>query len=94
MLVAAFPEGVTLKTNLDHERFALYCLILVKLSRYSVQWETGHHDSIHDCAVYAAMLEAVDGTAGEHGQRGNQRHNSPAPKTHWKKIVARILGKD
>lgn len=58
MLQAAFPKGIELITNEDHERFALFNLILVKLSRYAVAWETGgHKDSIHDVIVYAAMLE-------------------------------------
>jgi hypothetical protein len=58
MLAASFPRGLKLESTHDHERFALFSLILVKLSRYAVAWENGgHKDSIHDVIVYAAMLE-------------------------------------
>jgi hypothetical protein len=58
MMQGAFPSGLTLATPLDHERFALFNLIMVKLSRYAVAWDKGgHKDSIHDVIVYAAMLE-------------------------------------
>lgn len=72
MLRAAFPKGITLVTALDHERFALFVLIMVKLSRYAVQWEDGHKDSIHDAVVYCAMLEAIDDYRNQHGQRRDQ----------------------
>lgn len=58
---ALFPDGVTLKTSNDHDRFHILSLIMVKLSRYCVNWEKGGHpDSIHDAAVYCAMLEDID----------------------------------
>ena len=60
MLAAAFPDGLKLTTIQDHERFIIFNLIMVKLSRYAVNWPTGHRDSIHDTAVYAAILEAID----------------------------------
>jgi hypothetical protein len=59
-LAALFPEGLDLKSIDDHNRFQIFNLILVKLSRYAVNWKTGHQDSIHDVAVYAAILEAID----------------------------------
>jgi len=59
---ALFPNGVTLKTKEDHDRFHLFSLIVVKLSRYAVSIEAGkpHRDSIHDAGVYCAMVESVD----------------------------------
>ncbi len=59
-LAAMFPQGVTLKTADDHNRFQIFNLIFVKLSRYAVQWHSGHKDSIHDAAVYSAILEDID----------------------------------
>lgn len=61
-LQAMFPNGITLKTQEDHERMQIFSLIFVKLSRYAVQWDQGfrHKDSIHDTSVYAALLEAID----------------------------------
>lgn len=64
-LAALFPNGIELKTVDDHNRFQIFNLIIVKLSRYTVNWnEGGHADSIHDAAVYCAMLEAIDAAAG------------------------------
>lgn len=59
-LAAMFPNGILLKTAHDHDRFQIFNLILVKLSRYAVQWLEGHQDSIHDAMVYAALLESID----------------------------------
>lgn len=61
-LMALFgEEAVTLASPKDHERFHILMLIVVKLTRYTANWEHGgHKDSIHDAAVYAAMLEAID----------------------------------
>jgi hypothetical protein len=52
-----FPNGITLRTAEEHERFHLLYMIIVKLTRFAVS-EMTHVDSIHDTAVYAAMLEA------------------------------------
>ena len=61
MLDALFPDGLSLKTAHDHERMHIFMLIIVKLSRYCVNWDDGgHKDSIHDAAVYCAMLEEID----------------------------------
>ena len=61
-LMALFGgEPITLSSEKDHERFHILMLIVVKLTRYTVNWDQGgHKDSIHDAAVYAAMLEAID----------------------------------
>lgn len=60
-MAALFPEGVKLETEEDHNRFHIFALIVVKLSRYCVNWDKGgHQDSIHDAAVYCAMLEDID----------------------------------
>ena len=60
-LDALFPNGLLLKTPEDHMRYHIFTWIVGKLSRYAVNWETGHQDSIHDAVVYCAMLEAFDG---------------------------------
>jgi hypothetical protein len=82
MLAAAFPEGIDLKTPEDHARFALLSLVLVKLTRYTVQWESGHADSINDAIVYLAMLGARDAnrSGSEHGSRGDPRPVRQAAK--------------
>jgi len=61
MLVAMFPDGITLKTAEDFIRFELFMLKVVKCSRYAENFSKGGHmDSVHDDMVYSAMLEYVD----------------------------------
>lgn len=57
-MVAMFPQGVHLKTEEDFNRWHLFELMVVKLTRFA---NTGlvHQDSIHDAAVYAAMVESL-----------------------------------
>lgn len=63
MLRAMFPNG--LPDNLAfEEHFHLLELILVKLTRFGQSGAT-HVDSIHDVAVYAAMIEAILKEKGE-----------------------------
>ena len=52
-----FPNGVPSDLVAD-DRWHLFELVLVKLSRFAIS-ELNHADSIHDAAVYAAMLEAI-----------------------------------
>lgn len=57
MVAALFPDGVPQHLIVDH-RWHLFELILVKLSRFATS-ELTHVDSIHDAAVYAAIIESV-----------------------------------
>jgi hypothetical protein len=82
MLAALFPDGIELTTSEDHARFVLLSLVLVKLTRYAVQWPDAHNDSIDDAIVYLAMLGARDANNrnnGEHGQREDMRPGAAAP---------------
>lgn len=74
MTKALFPNGVKLLSSDDHDRFHILSLIMVKLSRYAVSWDRGemHKDSVHDAAVYCAMLEAIDDGIKER-ENGNNR---------------------
>ena len=60
IMEALFPQGMDLKTQEDHNRYHLLVLIVVKLTRYSAQWMSGHPDSMNDVMVYAAMIQALD----------------------------------
>jgi hypothetical protein len=53
-----YPNGLTLRSADDFSRFELFTFILVKLSRFSNSGLT-HKDSVHDAAVYCAMLEVL-----------------------------------
>lgn len=57
---ALFPNGVSLVTEEDHNRWHLLELIIVKLTRYTANWKTGHNESMDDLIVYGAMLAALD----------------------------------
>lgn len=60
-MAAMFPDGLTLKGHDDFTRFYFLILQQVKLSRYVTNFHKGGHaDSVHDMAVYAALLEAYD----------------------------------
>jgi hypothetical protein len=81
-LAALFPDGIELTTSEDHARFVLLSLVLVKLTRYAVQWPDAHIDSIDDAIVYLAMLGARDAynrNNSEHGQREDMRPGAAAP---------------
>ena len=56
LVCALFPEGVP-PDMVWRAEWHLFELMLVKLSRFAVSGLT-HIDSIHDAAVYAAMVEA------------------------------------
>lgn len=57
VLAALFPDGITLKTADDHNRYHLFLMIMVKVTRLAVT-NISHVDSVHDLAVYGAMLES------------------------------------
>lgn len=61
VMLALFPDGVKLETAYDHYRMQIFNLIIVKLTRYAINWqEGGHQDSLEDMAVYTAMLMQID----------------------------------
>lgn len=63
LMVALFPKGITLVTEEDHNKFHLYMLKVVKMSRYAINYDQGHVDSADDEIVYAAMVAALDDEA-------------------------------
>lgn len=66
MMRTLFPRGVPPEV-LHSDQFHLFELMLVKLSRFAVS-NLQHTDSIHDAAVYGAMIEAI-----LHEQNSNHR---------------------
>lgn len=57
MVAVLFPDGVSSEL-VGSDQWHLFELILVKLSRFAVSQLT-HKDSIHDAAVYSAMIEMI-----------------------------------
>lgn len=64
VMMKLFPKGIELRSAGDFNRWHLLELIVVKLTRFANSSLT-HIDSIHDTAVYAAMLEAALQEAAE-----------------------------
>ena len=60
VMTALFPEGVSLSTIEDYNRFGIVNMLVAKLTRYCQGWPKSHQDSIHDMGVYAFMLESLD----------------------------------
>lgn len=60
VMAALFPDGLTIKTANDWNRLHIFLLGVVKDTRYVINWETGHPDSVGDATVYKAMLDMID----------------------------------
>ncbi len=62
IMKALFPDGPpALETVQDYNRWHLFELAIVKLSRYAVTYnEGGHEDSLDDLIVYMAMVAQCD----------------------------------
>jgi len=58
VMTSLFPNGVVLKTEEDYNIWHLFELLVVKITRFANS-ELKHQDSIHDTAVYAAMIEGM-----------------------------------
>ena len=58
VMIAMFPSGVQLRTAEDFNTWHLFELMIVKLTRFA-NTDLTHKDSIHDAAVYAAMVESL-----------------------------------
>jgi len=60
-MAALFPEGRPgLKTEEDYNRWHIFELIIVKLTRYVVNFDEGHPDSLLDMIPYLGILGALD----------------------------------
>jgi hypothetical protein len=66
IMAALFPNGVTLKNDADFQRWHLFELMIVKVTRF-VNGNLEHRDSIRDIAVYAAIIESLI----PEGEKGN-----------------------
>lgn len=62
VMVAFFPDGITLATKDEWAEFGIFFQIVSKITRNSevlIKDKTSHKDSIHDIGVYAFMLEEM-----------------------------------
>lgn len=58
VMAALYPDGVTLKTKDEHNRFHLFLMMQIKMTRL-VNMDLNHQDSCHDIGVYSAMLKSL-----------------------------------
>ena len=58
VMKSLFPDGVDLRSVEDYNKWHLFELIVVKMTRFANSSLT-HQDSIHDMSVYGAMLESI-----------------------------------
>lgn len=58
VMAAMFPDGVQLRTAEEYNVWHLFELMVVKMTRFANSG-LSHEDSIHDLAVYAAMVESL-----------------------------------
>jgi len=58
ILAVMFPEGITLKTPEDHNKWHLFLLTMVKATRLA-NTNLKHEDSGLDMAVYASMFAGM-----------------------------------
>lgn len=66
LMVAYFPDGITLKTEDDFSRFGILNMILSKTNRYAANFKKGgHKDSLSDISVYSQMLSELDDISKE-----------------------------
>jgi len=56
-----FPQGITLSSESDFNRFGIFVQVVSKITRYSENFNRGgHDDSLDDAAVYVMMLKELD----------------------------------
>jgi hypothetical protein len=66
VMINLHPNGIELKTDEDFTLFHLWELVIVKLTRFANSG-LSHIDSIHDAAVYCAMIQEILEEEGKPG---------------------------
>ena len=72
VMAVLFPEGIQLQRAEDYDIWHLFELKIVKLTRFAISGRT-HIDSIHDDAVYSAMIEALLREKSGHARRAKKK---------------------
>jgi hypothetical protein len=61
IMAGMFPEGLTLTTVEDFNRFTIFVQAFAKFTRYAKAIKTGGHaDSLDDISVYCQMMREYD----------------------------------
>lgn len=74
VMAEIFPNGITLNTAEDFNRFGIFVQKVSKLTRYASQYENGgHDDSLLDDSVYSIMLLELDDLANQKSKKVGKR---------------------
>lgn len=65
IMAALFPNGITLNSVEDFNRFGVFNMMVSKVFRCSANFKAGHVDSMLDLSVYSAMLLELYGPDGK-----------------------------
>jgi len=61
VMLGMFPHGLELKSEDDFNRFSMFLISVVKMTRYGQMFKKGgHDDSLDDSSVYLQMLAKMD----------------------------------
>jgi hypothetical protein len=59
-MIGMFPNGITLKTVDDFNRFGVFIQTVSKITRYAHGWKVHHPDTMNDTTVYSQMQRELD----------------------------------
>lgn len=62
LMITIFPDGITLNTAEDFERFYLFTMIANKMNRYAshLSMKTDGQDTTRDIGIYSFMLKEIE----------------------------------
>lgn len=58
VMESLYPDGLLLKGAVNFDKWLMLAMIIIKITRL-VNTNLEHTDSMHDIAVYSAMMEAL-----------------------------------
>jgi len=97
VMKALFPDGApALIDPEDYDRWHIFELIIVKLTRYTNNWADPHKDSLDDLQVYGAILGALDAEYRERAADDPEdvswtsEEDNPAPAQAWHPVFPEV----
>jgi hypothetical protein len=91
VMEALFPNGQTIHSREEFDRWHLFELVIVKLTRYVSNFnDGGHEDSIIDMIPYLAMINALDKEAAETADDEPEGNMGPMSYEEAKEFARRL----
>jgi len=96
VMQALFPDGAPrLYDAVDYDRWHIFELVIVKLTRYTNNWDEPHKDSLDDLQVYGAILGALDEELRERiRQQDEDQAEQDRQIAKLRETAERALGRD